>query len=170
MELAISINWGLVNKDAVAYSKQSQYEHVQGLTPAQRAAFQIAFSTWIGQGNAIPVLIEQVANILGDVARAEVVTRTEVTRIRAMVAVAGWVQRGYVPPLLLPPLCDGCRCFLQPWKMPDNQRVIVWLTCNDDWRCMTPFALPWGTVNGCKGLHGLIISSGAHMGRRRPGL
>jgi len=64
------------------------------------------------------------------------------------------------------PAHPRCRCYTRPTLLPNGEWVVVWSTARDDTVCRQPIQTPWGRVNGCRELHGMIVSEGNYAGRK----
>lgn len=174
-EVSVSINWGLVNQNAVAAARQYAGELVTGIEETTRAAVREAVAEWIASGEALPALTERLQQLkdaaghpVFDEARAQLIAQTESTSAFALGNVMAWEAAGVQPAAFRPAAHPGCRCYLQPYRLPDGARVMVWYTAHDERVCTRPVETPWGTVAGCRALHGVIVSRGAWLGQPKP--
>jgi hypothetical protein len=122
-------------------------------------------------------LEERLLPILNDnLARAENVGVTEVTRAAAQGNYLAYDQAGVVLPPLFdsglgtqerfgPPAHPRCRCWTRVIRLPDNTWIVVWSTNRDELVCKTPIQTPWGEVAGCRTLHNVVLSAGPYLGK-----
>ena len=111
-----------------------------------------------------------------NLSRANAIAVTENTRAVAQGSIEAYTEAGAATPPMWddgtgtlrpfgPPLHPRCRCNAE-FARHKGQWVVVWYTKNDSLRCQRKTAVPWGSVNGCKDMHGRIISAGEFLGQR----
>jgi len=174
-EPQMGINWGLVNRSAVDWEEQHAGELVRQIEPVTRAGLQQVVSEWALSGESLPVLAEKI-RALSDPAtgtvfspqRARMIAQTESTNAFAQGNILSWVAAGVAPAAFWPAAHPNCRCYLEPYRLKDGTFVMVWFTAEDERVCTRPINTPWGTVDGCAALHGVIVSHGAYMGQQVP--
>jgi hypothetical protein len=66
------------------------------------------------------------------------------------------------PAQFIPTAHHRCRCWTRV-KQIDGELRIVWQTNQDEMVCKQPIVTPWGTVAGCRELHGTILSTGVKV-------
>ncbi len=170
----IGVNWNLVNRGAADWARTHSAQLVANITDTTRQGVREAVAEWIESGEGLPALsrrIEALADPAGGrvfgARRAELIAQTESTNAFAEANARAWEAAGYAAPAIKPSAHPGCRCYLQPGRMPDGRRVMVWHTVQDDLVCTRPIETPWGKVNGCRDLHQVIVSRGEGMGTKR---
>jgi HK97 family phage portal protein len=169
------VNWNLVNERAIDWARQYTFELVKGIADTTRDELQRATSEWIESGKPLSELVEAIARIRlpGEggkpiepfsPSRARSIAVTEATRVYAHGNAQGFENSGVAAASYLPPAHVGDRCYIQPYKLPDNTWVMVWYTVNDRRVCTQPLSTPWGEMLGCKDLHKRVISDGPYGG------
>lgn len=169
--LPTSVNWDLVNSNASEWARKYTYDLVSGITDTTRAGLRGALSGWIEKPAPLPDLIKRIDDmgVFGP-ARSQMIAVTEATRVYAEGNSQAWEAAGAMPALLKAPLHVRCRCFMSPRRLPSGEFVIVWQTGLDDIVCPQPgkkprsYPVPWGTVNGCRALHKVVVSQGPYLG------
>lgn len=171
----VNVNWNLVNTQAVAWAKQYAYTLVTDLTTTSRTTLQKTVSKWITDGKPLSELISRIGAItepdakLGVVSpfnpvRARAIAVTEATRAYAQANNEAFTAAGVLPASFIPPGHVHCRCFIQPYELPDGTFVSTWYTVKDDWVCEDIITTPWGNRNGCKSMHRVVVSDGEYGG------
>jgi len=94
-DLAIDVDWALVNRSAVEWAETYSYELASGITETSRLFLQEALSEWIQSGAPLDDLETKLAPMFGPV-RAEMIAVTEVTRAFAQGNIAAWRASGVV--------------------------------------------------------------------------
>lgn len=139
-DIAILLDFDVVNQAAIDYAKQYRYEWISGIVDTTRTQVQSLISDWILSGDPLPVLETQLEPLFGKI-RAQMIASTEVTRIFAEANQRVWQSTGFISmmsyrtsvddrvcPICSPledvemPLNDNrapprhprCRCWLQP--------------------------------------------------------
>jgi len=167
---AISTSWELVNSRAVDWAAENAAQLVKGITETTRKEVAQAVSEWCASGQPLSKLAQQIESLdsaFGP-ARARLIAQTESTNAFAQGNVRAWTAAGVQLAAYTPAAHPGCRCYLQPWRTPDGQTVMVWYTAHDERVCTQPLDTPWGTVAGCRDLHMTIVSQGDLMGTKKP--
>lgn len=77
----LSLDWMLVNQDALAWAAEYGYSWISGLTDTTRTLVQDAISRWIESGEHLDVLTKRLTEIFASPVRAEMIASTEVTRV-----------------------------------------------------------------------------------------
>ena len=157
-------DWALVNADAAKWARQYVGKLITGITDTTQTAVKEVVATWVETGGALPDLTKVLAPVFGK-GRAELIAATEVTRaydeandlVRQRVGLPGTVFKA--------PAHPGCRCYTRPVLLPNGVWVVVWATVRDDVVCQRPVEAPWGRVNGCRDLQGVIVSEGDYLGK-----
>lgn len=167
------INWNLANENAEAYARQHAGEMIKGITDTTKNALADVVAKWSQTGEGIDGLIKRVGEMTNDggkpifnSVRAEMIGITEATNIYAGANNEAWSAAGYSPAAKKPGAHVKCRCYIQPYKMADGTKVMVWYTARDERVCRQPLNTPWGEVKGCAELHRTVISEGKHMGAK----
>jgi len=98
--------------------------------------------------------------------RALMIGRTESTRATAAGRDEGRVAAGLPVTLFKPPLHPRGRCGDAAELLDDGTWVVTWQTRRDEIVCTAEYDVPWGTgtVRGCRGMHGRVISEGPYFG------
>ena len=159
----------LVNANAVAWARQYTDDLLERLgTTSQRVVGEV-IASWIETpGATMGDLVERLKPHLGgNEARADLVGVTEVTRAFASGEDLVYQSVGVGRALFLPPGHPGCRCWTNLRRLRSaNQLVAVWQTNKDDAVCRRPIETPWGMVQGCRAMQGVILSQGEFAGRK----
>lgn len=169
---SFGINWGLVNRSAVDWAGQHAGELVRNIDATTRAGVQQAVSEWAESGQPLSALADRIRGLsdsgVFSPQRARVIAQTESTNAYARGNVLAWQATGMQPVVYAPAAHVGCRCYLQPYRLPTGEMVAVWYTAHDERVCTQPLETPWGTVAGCRALHDTIVSSGPWLGTKKP--
>ena len=169
----LGVNWNLANTNAASWAEQHAGDLVKRVTETTRRGISEQVAQWSRTGEGLPGLTDRIAAMkneegltLFNPTRAKLIATTESTTTYASANAQAWAAAGYAPAAYHPAAHVGCRCYLQPSRLPDGTKVMIWYTARDERVCDTPVTTPWGMVDGCKGLHGVIVSSGPYMGRK----
>lgn len=170
---AIEINWDLANEQAAAWAKQHAGELVTNVMDTTRREVGAQVAEWSQTGEGLEGLTRRIEAMTDDDGgrifsgqRAETIAITESTNTYSAANANAWQAAGYAPAVYKPAAHVKCRCYLQPWKMPDGSRVLVWYTARDERVCSEPLTTPWGGVAGCRDLHRSIVSEGPMLGKK----
>jgi HK97 family phage portal protein len=171
-ETGIATDWNLTNQAAIDHARQQAGKLVTHVTETTRNAVGEQVASWAETSEGFDGLVRRVRS-LGDETgkaifsgrRAESIAMTEATNTYAGANAAAWATAGYRPAVYKPAAHVNCRCYIQPYTMPDGERVLVWYTARDERVCKQELVTPWGSVSGCAGLHRHVISEGHHMGK-----
>jgi SPP1 gp7 family putative phage head morphogenesis protein len=80
MELGgLSVDWGVVNRDALVWARDYAGELVRGLNATTRDALRREIAAWIESGEPLDVLARRLEPMFGEL-RGRVIAETEVTR------------------------------------------------------------------------------------------
>ena len=90
---------------------------------------------------------------------------TETTRAFAQGEALLYQAAGVGQMLYVPPAHPGCRCWTAAVRS-GGETLIVWKTNRDDVVCRQPLVTPWGTMDGCRSLHNMVISAGSRAGKK----
>lgn len=93
--LAVLVDYDLVNKAALDYARKYRYELIKGINDTTRKQVQELMSDWILSGDPLPVLEAKLGPIFGRI-RAQMIASTEITRIFADANTAAWKATGFV--------------------------------------------------------------------------
>jgi len=96
--------------------------------------------------------------------RALLIGRTESTRATAAGRNESRIAAGLPLTLFPPPLHPRGRCFDAVELLDDGTWVVTWQTRRDEIVCIAEYDVPWGTVRGCRGMQGRVISEGPYFG------
>lgn len=169
----VSINWNLANDNATAWARQNAGEKITKVTETTKRMVGNEVADWSQSSEGLDGLIKRIQEMTDEEGgaifnrrRAETIAITEATNTYAGANVQAWQAAGYAPAVYRPAAHIKCRCYLQPKKLQDGSRVMVWYTARDERVCTQNLTTPWGTVEGCKGLHGMCISEGTHLGEK----
>jgi hypothetical protein len=171
---AIAVNWGLVNRGAVDWASSHAAALVRNVEPVTRQAVQQAVSDWAASGQPLSNLAGRIRDLSSaeggafSPARAQRIAQTESTNAFAQGNVLAWEAAGVQRAAYQPAAHVNCRCYLQPFRMPDGTFVMVWYTAHDERVCVQPLETPWGEVAGCRNLHDTIVSHGQWLGQKKP--
>lgn len=122
---------------------------------------------WIGTPGATRKHLEdELKQVLDDNAsRASAFAVTESTRAFSEGDAIVYQEAGLPSLAIKPPDGDvNCRCWSAPVKLANGDWVITWQTERDTKVRTEPKTVPWGVVEGHKGLQGVVISEGPYLG------
>jgi hypothetical protein len=169
----ISINWDLANSNAEAWANQHAGEMIKNLTDTTKFAVADQVAKWSQTGEGVDGLIKRISGLsdenkkpIFNSVRAEMIGITEATNLYAGANNQAWSAAGYAKAAYKPGAHVRCRCYMQPFKLADGTKVLVWYTARDERVCHQPLNAPWGEVKGCAELHKTIVSEGSHMGEK----
>lgn len=157
-------DWALVNADAAKWAREYVGKLITGITDTTRTAVKEVVATWVETGGALPDLVKTLAPVFGK-GRAELIAATEVTRAYDEANDLVRQRVGLPATAFKAPAHPGCRCYTRPVLLPNGVWVVVWATVRDDVVCQRPVDAPWGRVNGCRDLQGVIVSEGDYLGK-----
>jgi SPP1 gp7 family putative phage head morphogenesis protein len=103
------VNWDLINKDVLRYSREYRYGDIKNIDDTTREFVQEAVTDWIQSGDPLDELVRMLKPKF-DKVRAEMIASTEVTRLYA----------------------EGNRI---AWEASGTVRQVRWQTAMDDLRC-----------------------------------
>jgi hypothetical protein len=173
---SINIDWNMSNERATAWARQHAGEMVSNVTQTTKNAVADQVAEWSQTGEGIDGLLKRIQSMKepGGKAtfspvRAEMIAITEATNTYAGANAEAWAAAGYAHAVYKPGAHIKCRCYIQPFKMPDGTKVIVWYTARDERVCTQDLTTPWGTAKGCKDLHKTIVSEGKYLGQKVTG-
>lgn len=174
---AVGINWDLANQQAADWARAHAEERSRLISETTRKRIAKAggqltdvygeVATWIEQPEAMGDLVARINQIVDNPARAEAIAVTEATVTFADANTAGWAAAGYEPAAVKPAAHVMCRCYVQPYKLPDGTKVIVWYTAQDERVCTdTPILVTWQSepMEGCRSMHTRVVSAGPYEG------
>lgn len=168
----MDIDWNLPNLSAEKWALKHAGDTLN-IDAVTKTALRKQLAEWITASEIhrqlekrIEAIVDENGQLAWEKKEARRIAIQESTRAYAQSNCAKWEMAGYAKALFTPPACDSCRCYVQPWTMPDGSRVIVWYTAKDDHRCNTKLMTPWGIVNGCVDLHLSVVSEGKHLGEK----
>ncbi len=171
----ISIDWDLVNTDAVNWSRDFAATRVKDISDTTREALGRLVADGLQEGKTLEEIATSLetmkdgsGNRIFDRQRAELIAITEVTTVFAEANEKAWVALGYAPARFKPSAHPRCRCRLQPYDAPTGEKVLMWVTSRDERVCTAPIDTPWRKIDGCKGLHRMIVSDGSLLGTTIP--
>lgn len=169
----ISVNWDLANEQAVNWARQHAGDMVGQVADTTRRMVGEQTAQWAQSSEGLDGLIKRIGSMTDEKGqpvfnktRAETIATTEATNTYAGANATAWASAGYAPAAIKPGLHVRCRCAIQPYKMSDGSKVMIWYTARDERVCTTPAQAPWGQVEGCKAMHKAVISEGAHLGEK----
>ncbi|MHB0922638.1 MAG: phage portal protein [Bellilinea sp.] len=169
---AINANWDLANEQAAAWAKQHSGDLVTNVMDTTRREVGQQVAEWSQTGEGLEGLTRRIEAMTEEGGRiftpdrAETIAITEATNTYSGANALSWQAAGYTPAAYKPAAHVRCRCYLQPWKMRDGSRVLVWYTARDERVCSEPLTTPWGVINGCRDLHRTIVSEGQYLGKK----
>lgn len=158
----------LVNQDAASWATRYTDDLLRQFnTTTERGVGQI-IQSWISTPGAdMGDLEKQLLPYLDkNQTRAWRVAVTETTRAYAEGNNIAHIRAGVPAAAYKPPAHPNCYCTLSVRRLRStNEWVQVWYTNVDEKVCRQPLETPWGTVSGCRALHGVIVSEGEHLGK-----
>lgn len=166
---SMSISFEMTSQRAREWAMVYAGNQIKDIDNTTKKAVRNAISEWIasGRNNGIQGLKDRIENLtdlngnpLFDRTRAERIARSEATSVYAGATEAGLIANGYPPAVYKPRAHVNCRCYIQPGIMKNGEKVIVWYTVRDEMVCDMELETPFGTVEGCKNLHRVIVSEG----------
>jgi hypothetical protein len=176
---SVGINWDLANQQAADWARAHAEERSRLISQTTRDKIAKAqgqlkdvygeVATWIEQPEAMPDLINRITVIVGDPKRAEAIAVTEATATFADANTNAWATAGYERVVVKPDYHVNCRCYTQPYKLPDGTKVIVSYTARDELVCKTTkIEVPWQAepMMGCRAMHTVVISGGEYSGMK----
>jgi SPP1 gp7 family putative phage head morphogenesis protein len=135
------VNWDLINKDVLRYSREYRYGDIKNIDDTTREFVQEAVTDWIQSGDPLDELVRMLKPKF-DAIRAEMIASTEVTRLYSTGNRIAWESAGTVRQVrfmtaqdeLVCPICGEragqvfdltdsrnhppahprCRCWIQP--------------------------------------------------------
>jgi len=157
-------DWAGTNAEAAAWARGYVGELITRVTETTRAAVRETTAAWIETGAKLPDLVKVLKPTFGE-RRAQLIAATEVTRAFDEANDLTRQRLGLPRALKKAPAHPGCRCATRAVLLPNGEWVVVWYTVRGDRVCKQPLSTPWGRVNGCRDLHGMIVSE-KYGGRR----
>lgn len=154
-------DWALVNAEATKWARTHAGEAITGIAKTTKESVRRAVTNWIESGQELPALTKALTGFPGSPlgkSRAEMIGTTEVTTAYGEANELIRQSVGLPPALYKEPAHIRCRCWTRAVLLPNGEWVVVWQTAYDEIVCITPLETPWGTVNGCQGLHSMIVS------------
>jgi hypothetical protein len=167
-KVGLFVNDDLVNTDAVQWARQHTDTLLNQLGTTSNKLVGEAIASWAETPGATMGDLEKVLKpILDDnQIRAWRVSVTETTRAYAEGNNLAHIRAGIPEAIYKPPAHPNCYCRLVVARLTSsNEWVQRWETNNDEKVCRQPLNTPWGTMQGCRAMHGRIVSSGAHSGQ-----
>lgn len=169
----VAVNWGLANENAVAWARQHAGEMISKVTQTTKTAVADQVAQWAQSSEGLDGLIARVRGMAGEngkpifnSVRAEMIAVTEATNTYAGANSTAWTAAGYAPAAYKPAYHIMCRCYLMPYKLKSGEKVLVNYTARDERVCLQKLTAPWGTVDGCRDLHTVIVSEGQYLGKK----
>ena len=172
-QIGLFVNDDLVNADAAQWANQYTDTLLQQMGTTSRNGVGKIIDGWVSTPGAdLGDLERQLKPYLDDnQIRAWRVAVTETTRAYAEGNNIAHIRAGISPAIYTPPAHPNCYCTLSVRHLRQaNAWVQVWYTNNDEKVCRQPLETPWGTVNGCRALNGIIVSEGSYLGQHYAGL
>jgi hypothetical protein len=168
-QFSIGFDNALVHADALAWAQQHTDELLDQLGTTHERVVGQALSNYIETpGATIGELQQTLKQLLdGNDVRAWTIAVTETTRAYAEGNAIAY-QRVGIPRLLYNnPAHPNCRCSTAI-RTVEGELVIVWYTNHDDLTCTRPIdtGTALGVVQGCRSLHGVILSDGPYFGKK----
>ena len=168
-QLGIYFDNSLVHQQAANWARKHTDEILLQLETRTQGVVGEKIASWIEKpGQTMGDLVDLLQPVLdGNKARAWTVAITETTRAYAEGNDLAYQAAGVPPMAFKYPAHVGCRCNSGIKRLRSkNEWVTVWLTERDGLVCTRTIQTPWGPVEGCKALHGVIISQGDFLGRK----
>lgn len=150
-------DWAAVNADAAAWARNYVGGLITRVTETTRGAVREAVAAWVETGAKLSDLVKVLEPTFGK-QRAELIAATEVTRAFDEANDRVRQRIGLPATEMKAPAHPGCRCATRPMLLPNGEWVIVWYTVRGPRVCKQPLGTPWGRVNGCHDLDGMIVS------------
>ncbi len=156
----------VANQAAASWARQHTDSLLEmlGTTTRRYVGNQVA-SYITTPGQTIGDLTTNIERVLGmNHSRALMIARTETTRATAAGRNEGRVAAGLPTTVMAPPLHPRCRGGDSQELLDDGTWVVTWLTRRDEVVCRQKYQTPLGEVEGCRAMHGRIISEGKYLG------
>ena len=150
------VDWALVNTGAQQWSRAYVGKLITGISGTTRAGVRVAVSNWIEAGGTLPELSKALEPTFGQ-SRADMIAATEVTRAYDEANDIARQSVGLPATVFKAPAHPRCRCSTHPMLLETGEWVIVWYTANDELVCTQPIKTPWGVIDGCGGLSGMVV-------------
>ncbi len=157
----------LIHADAAAWARLHTDELISQLTETTIRGVGEVVTSWIETPGATVGQLEQsLLPILdGNTTRASRIAITETTRAYAEGNNIVNQRAGTGRALYLPPAHPHCYCSVHLRRVK-GQWVQVWYTNRDEKVCKQPLQTPWGIMEGCRAMQGVIVSEGELAGER----
>lgn len=159
----------VAHQEAAAWARAHTEEILQQFETRTQGLVGDKIATWVETpGLKTRDLVEMLQPVLdGNVTRAYTVGVTETTRAFAEGNNLAFKAAGIPGMAFKPPAHPNCRCDTAVKRIPGTHDwVVVWYTEHDSLVCVKTVHTPWGDVDGCRGMHGIVISEGPFLGRR----
>lgn len=166
VQLGLGFDNLAANQAAASWARQHTDDllEILGTTTQRYVGSQVA-SYITTPGMTLGDLTANVERVLGmNHSRALMIARTETTRAVFAGKEESRVAAGLPRTVMGPPLHPNGRCFSTADLLDDGTWVVIWQTRNDEIVCVQKFQTPLGEVEGCRGMHGRIISEGKYLG------
>ena len=150
-------DWATVNADAAAWARGYVGKLITRVTETTRGVVREAVASWVETGAKLPDLVKVLEPTFGR-KRAELISATEVTRAFDEANDRVRQKIGLPAAKMKAPAHPACRCATRPVLLSNGEWVIVWYTVRGPKVCRQPLTTPWGRVNGCHDLDGMIVS------------
>lgn len=151
-------DWTTVNADALEWAREHAGDLIANVTETTRNQVRQAVAAWIETGQELDALTAALAPTFGPV-RADMIATTEVTSAFDRANDIARQELGLPAAQKLAPAHVRCRCTTrEEYIRETGEWVVVWFTVRDDRVCRRPLDTPWGVVNGCRELHGMVVS------------
>jgi hypothetical protein len=164
----IFFDTSLAHADAIAWARGHTDDLLNQLgTTSQRVVGELLASYAETPGMTIGDLTAQLKPLFEqDDIRSWRIAITETTRAFAEGNKLAYTRAGLPSVAYHAPAHVNCRCTDAARRLKNGEYVITWITNRDDLVCSRPVSTPWGTVDGCRGLHDVVISDGPYMGKK----
>lgn len=175
-QVGITLDPELTHAQAARWAREHTDALLERFNTVTQGSVGEIVQNWIATPGATRADLEaRLLPILNEnVARAESVGVTEVTRAMAQGEYQSYTEAGIaLPPTFSngvdtapfgPPAHPRCRCWTRVVRLPDNTWVTVWATNRDELVCQQKLRTPFGEVNGCRSLHNRVLSAGKYLG------
>ncbi|MCB0207717.1 MAG: hypothetical protein KDJ52_00215 [Anaerolineae bacterium] len=165
---------GIVFDDSLAHAAAARWARENAgklselLTETNRKIVGQVVGNWVETpGATMDDLVRQLGPVVGDnIDRGLMIGTTETTAAYANGEALVYEAAGIPRAVFLPPGHPRCRCWTTTKRLRNGDWVVIWQTNRDEIVCQTPIKTPWGSVEGCRALHNIVLSEGPYLGRK----
>ena len=177
LQFEVGFDNALANTEAADWARRHTDELLLQFGTTTRKQVNSIIANWFTTpGGLVGEFVEIPGMTLGDLAtalervlgynkyRARMIARTESTRALSAGRETSRVTAGLPRTLYRAPAHVNCRCGDSEELLADGTWVVIWQTRRDEVVCIRPLETPLGEMQGCRDLHGRVISEGPYFG------